>query len=505
MISGNLKIKYITEDGMLKNIKIRNKLLLLVGTFLVGFLIFGFSSNSIITDIKINGSIYKQIIMGKDLVADILPPPEYIIESHLTALDLLNEEDGGKIEKLITYEGELESTYEVRHQVWVDGLPEGNMKKLMVEDSYESAQKYFEVFNKEFILSIKNGDKVKAKEIIDQKLDPLYEEHRGYINEVVDIANKSNTDIEESTANKVEKDSFLLGAIAMCVIIVVGIFCIMIIKAITSPLSFLTRHLQTVAKGDLSNSIPEKWLSCKDELGKIARATHDMQISIKNIIESLITETQRINQAIEGSNRNVIALTLELEETSATVELLAAGIEEVASSTEEIAATTEEFGKAVEDVSVRANEGTQTSDEINNRVIQIKKHTEESQATMQEIRINIDSSMAEAIELSKEVEKIKILSDAILNISSQTNLLALNAAIEAARAGQSGRGFTVVAEEIGKLAEDSKSTVNEIQKTIGIVFQAVNTLVDTSKLTLEFIDTQIAKGYDDLVQIGENY
>jgi len=50
----------------------------------------------------------------------------------------------------------------------------------------------------------------------------------------------------------------------------------MIIKAITAPLSFITKHLQKVAKGDLSNSIPEKWLSCKDEFGKIARTTHDM-------------------------------------------------------------------------------------------------------------------------------------------------------------------------------------------------------------------------------------
>ncbi len=75
-----------------------------------------------------------------------------------------------------------------------------------------------------------------------------------------------------------------------------------------------------------------------------------------------------------------------------------------------------------------------------------------------------EKELSEAIEKSKSVEKINVLSEAILKITEQTNLLALNAAIEAARAGEAGKGFSVVAEEIRKLAEESNNTANEIQE-----------------------------------------
>jgi|GEM_PF-4373016 len=89
-------------------------------------------SSKVITDIKINGAMYKEIIMVKDLVSYILPPPEYIVESHLTTLQLLNENDKNKIEQEIQYENGLEKDYDTRHQVWVKSLPKGTMRKIMV-------------------------------------------------------------------------------------------------------------------------------------------------------------------------------------------------------------------------------------------------------------------------------------------------------------------------------------------------------------------------------------
>lgn len=92
------------------------------------------------------------------------------------------------------------------------------------------------------------------------------------------------------------------------------------------------------------------------------------------------------------------------------------------------------------------------------------------------VKTNIDSATKDAIEKSKTIEEINILSEAILEITSQTNLLALNAAIEAARAGESGKGFAVVAEEIRKLAEQSSQTVVRIQDTTKEVLKAVEEL-----------------------------
>lgn len=116
---------------MLKKMKIKYKLFLLVAMFVIGFLVLGMYSNKIITDVKVNGRMYEQIISGKDLVADILPPPEYIVESHLTTLELLNEDNKSKIEELVNYEEKLEKDYNERHEVWVNNLSEGDIKKFL--------------------------------------------------------------------------------------------------------------------------------------------------------------------------------------------------------------------------------------------------------------------------------------------------------------------------------------------------------------------------------------
>jgi methyl-accepting chemotaxis protein len=194
-----------------------------------------------------------------------------------------------------------------------------------------------------------------------------------------------------------------------------------------------------------------------------------------------------------------------LERAAATIEELSAGIEETSASTQEINATSMEIESAVETIAEKAQDGAMSANEISKKARELKENATESQENAQNIRLDIDVAMREAIEKSKEVERINQLANAILDISSQTNLLALNAAIEAARAGEAGKGFSVVAEEIRKLAENSKDTVNEIQSTISIVFDAVNSLAQNAQRTLDFIDTQVVEGYGKLVQTGDDY
>ena len=113
--------------------------------------------------------------------------------------------------------------------------------------------------------------------------------------------------------------------------------------------------------------------------------------------------------------------------------------------------------------------------------------------------------MKRALEKSKEVKNINVLTESILQITEQTNLLSLNAAIEAARAGEAGKGFAVVANEIRNLAEDSRNAANKIQSMTMEVIKSVEDLASSSEKVLDFIGTKVIDDYKTMVSIGDQY
>lgn len=117
----------------------------------------------------------------------------------------------------------------------------------------------------------------------------------------------------------------------------------------------------------------------------------------------------------------------------------------------------------------------------------------------------IITTLKDAIEKSRSVQRVNELTDEILSVASRTNLLALNASIEAARAGEAGRGFAVVADQIRKLAESTSETANNIQSINAMVTQAVNELADNSNAIVEYIDQTIMPDYDGFVDTGMQY
>jgi methyl-accepting chemotaxis protein len=146
----------------LNHLKIGFKLALIVVVFTIGFIGFGIYAFGGINTIKVNGPIYAQVVRGKDIIADILPPPEYIIESYLNCLQMLEavdaQADRATIDGLVDKAEALRKDYDARHAYWIEELEEGRLKDLLVDASYLPAKAFYDIRDEQFIPAIRAGE-----------------------------------------------------------------------------------------------------------------------------------------------------------------------------------------------------------------------------------------------------------------------------------------------------------------------------------------------------------
>lgn len=315
-----------------------------------------------------------------------------------------------------------------------------------------------------------------------------------------------DADITYNLSENTNKHSLTILISILMIAIILGILlAISIVSPITHSLNAATNYLEIIATGDFTKNIPENLLKSKDEIGKMLRAANKMQTSIREVLSSVINEANNIKNMVYNTDNSMSKLSSQIQDVYASTEELSAGMEETAASTEQINVVSDEIQNKVKYITDKAKESAVASNEISARANTIKSNGISAQKNANEIHSSTNKNLKDAIEQSKSVEQIKVLSDSILQITSQTTLLALNASIEAARAGEAGKGFAVVADEIRKLAENSEGTINEIQSVTETILTSVNKLSSSSLELLEFVDKQVINDYNSMVEIGDKY
>jgi hypothetical protein len=204
--------------------KLAHRFAVLFLILITGFAVYGSWSFKVLSELKVNGPVYQRIIQGKDLIADILPPPEYIIESYLVSLQAMSAAPGER-KPLIDSLKALKTDYDTRHDFWAKETLDDELKDQLLDKAGKPAREFYQIAFTQFVPALEKDDSAAAAAALD-KMKAHYLTHRLAINKLVQLASKRNEIDEGNAKTKIATSTWALLAILLLVTTLVSVFLI---------------------------------------------------------------------------------------------------------------------------------------------------------------------------------------------------------------------------------------------------------------------------------------
>jgi methyl-accepting chemotaxis protein len=424
---------------------VKQKLLFLVATFVLGLGAFGAVVWTTLEEVQVSGPLYRGIVQGKDLVADVLPPPEYVIESYLVVLQMLEEDDRKALDRLVARGRQLRADFESRHDYWKRELAAGPLATALLESSYRPAMEFFERRDRDFVPTLLRGEREQATAYVHETLSKLYEQHRTAIDQVVELANARSSAAEQEGHARVGSRRIILFGMGAVIALVVSVWGLAIGGSIHRRIEDTIAVIERVATGDLR---PRVEVTTTDEFGRIGTALNTALGSMSAALSSMHATARDLSAASSQLSNIALQLGAGAEEAAAQANAANGGADHVARSVETVATGMEEMGAAIKEIASNASEA-----------VSVARTAVDTASGAVDTVGRLNGS-------SQQIDRVVKL---ITAIAEQTHLLALNAAIEAARAGEAGRGFAVVANEVKDLARETEKATEEISQQVRVI------------------------------------